>query len=503
MKKSTSASYRELLERMKEIYILGRVKAILGWDMRTYMPPKGIIQRSEQISTITKLQHDLFVSERIGDLLRTLESSENLDRIQKRNVELCRRYYDRETKIPTDLIKKLSKQESKTEHLWETAKKKSDFKMILNDLENLIELIKLKAEKINPDLHPYNVLLDEYEPKITFQQIDKYFEGLKKGIMRIQQKILDSNIKIDPNILKFKVSIAKQKEISKFIMNFLGLKDSFARIDETEHPFSSGYDNDIRITTHYIIDEPFNSFYSVLHEGGHALYDLNLPEEYLWQPIGHTAGLGVHESQSRFCENIIGKSEEFLQYALKKLGEIESKFHNLNFQDFYQAINNVNPTKIRIYSDEVTYNLHIILRYEIERDIFEDKISIAELPQVWNEKMEKYLYQQITNDKEGVLQDIHWYGGDFGYFPDYALGNIYDGVFIYLINKQIPNWRNSLKNGDATSVLNWLKDNIHKKGLLYDPIDLIKQLPDISKNDIDASYFVNYLEEKYKKIYKF
>jgi len=321
-------------------------------------------------------------------------------------------------------------------------------------------------------------------------------------IDKCQGLCIGEDAKVDPDILKVECIQEQQTHLSDFLMKFTGLDPERSRIDTSEHPFTTGYADDVRITTHYLENDPMGSFYSVLHEAGHALYELNLPKDHLWTAIGDAISLGVHESQSRFNENIVGKNPSFIEYIYPKVFEYIPgyKKKNISLDEFIRAINAIVPSKIRIYADEVTYNLHIIMRFEIERDLFAGKISVEELPQVWNEKMDKYLQQKIKKDKEGVLQDTHWYGGSFGYFPTYSIGNIYGGQMLHTMKKDINDWNEQLRMGQYDDIRNWLITNVHQKGSMYDPRDLIEE---ISGEKPDAKYFISYMEKKFGKIYDF
>jgi carboxypeptidase Taq len=492
-------SYVQLADHMKELKLIESSLGILYWDMKTYMPPKGIQQRAEIVALYTKLHHERLVSKFTETKLKELNKTD-LNDMQKRNLELWQREYDMEAKLPIDLVQKLAIQKNITEKLWEDAKAKSDYKMVKPELEKLFDLVKQQASAYDPEKPMYDVLLDLYEKSISQDMINEYFSTIKVGVLKIVDKCKGSSIKPDVNSIKIKTTIEQQKQLSKFIMEFLGMDPERSRIDETEHPFTTGYADDVRITTHYLEDDPMASFYAVLHEGGHALYDLNLPIEHRWTGIGDGASYGIHESQSRFVENMIGKSPEFISHAFSKIQEIIPEYKKINTADFIKAVNVVIPSKIRVYADEVTYNLHIIMRYEMERDLFSDKISISELPQVWEEKTDTYFGLKLENDTEGVLQDVHWYGGNFGYFPTYALGNVYDGVLLSKMEKTIPNWRQQLKEGNAKNILEWLDVNIHKKGFLHDPVDLIEK---VTGNKPDAATFIDYLNDKYSMIYEF
>jgi len=498
---SDKKPYHDLAQRMKDIMLLETSIGMLAWDIRTYMPPKGIAQRAQALGNLSKYQHELLTSEITGRMIAEAEKITSLDEVEQRNVFLWRKEYTKETRIPTDLVKKISEQENKTEHLWETAKVKNDYGMVKGELQTLYELIHKRAELIDPDKEPYNNLLDEFEPNITKDEVNSYFSELKNGVLKIVEKCTNSGRKPDLSLLKREAPKEQQKALSTFIMDFLGLKKDRSRLDEAEHPFTTGYGDDVRITTHYLEKDPMGSFYSVFHEAGHALYELNLPHDRLWTPVGTSIGLGVHESQSRFTENIIGKGDAFLSYAFPKIQKIVPSFQGVNYDDFLLAVNAVFPSKIRIYADEVTYNLHIILRFEVEKLLFDGKVTINELPQVWNEKMDEYLQQKIVDDADGgVLQDTHWYGGAFGYFPDYALGNIYDGMLLNSMKNAIPDWEGNLRRGDGKAILSWLDEKVHKLGSMYDPVDLIEH---VCGEKPSARYFVEYMNEKYSKIYNF
>ena len=492
--------YVQLTEHMKELKLIENSLGMLYWDMRTYMPPKGIQQRAEIVSLYNKLHHERLVSKFTETKLKEISNMNDLTDIQKRNLELWQREYDMESKLPVELVQKLAIQENITEKLWEKAKSKSDFKMVQADLEKLFDLIKQKANAYDPNKPMYDVLLDLFEKNITQSMINEYFSTIKAGVLKIIEKCKGSSIKPDYNAIKIKTTLPQQRQLSKFIMDFIGMDPERSRIDETVHPFTTGYADDVRITTNYLENDPMASFYAVLHEGGHALYDLNMPIEHRWTGIGSGASYGIHESQSRFVENMIGKSPEFITHAFSKIQEIVPGYKNMNVTDFMRAVNVVIPSKIRVYADEVTYNLHIIMRYEMERDLFTDKITISETPQVWEEKMDSYFGLKLENEAEGVLQDVHWYGGGFGYFPAYVLGNVYDGALLSTMEKSIPEWKQQLKEGNGKNILEWLDINIHKKGFLYDPVDLIEK---VTGKKPDAAAFIDYLNDKFSRIYEF
>ncbi len=494
-------TYKELSTYMKDLELLGLGTSALNWDMETVMPEKGAAQRGETLALLSTIIHDRLVAEKTKNLLESSHKMEGLTTVQLRNLELWQRSYDRATKIPSDFVREFRKQQAKTVNLWKKARPANDFKMIQPDLEKLFEMIRQQATYYDPDKHQYDVMLDLYEKNATQKDIDEYFAPLKAGCVDVLNKCRNASVKPNPDILKIPASVESQKKFSKVLWKLLGMPDNRSNLFETAHPFTTGYGNDVRITTHYDENSPIKAnMFSVIHEAGHALYELGLPEEHWWTPVGDSISMGIHESQSRFPENILCKSPEFLTYFYPQVQEIFTGYKDVPLEEFIRAVNIVTPSLIRIYADEVTYSLHVILRYEMERDLFNDKITIAELPQVWNQKIHDMLGIDVPDDKDGVLQDTHWYSGYHGYFPSYALGNVYDGNLMYAMEKAVPNWKDELATGNLTPAMNWMKENIHAHGSMYDPIPLIEK---VTGTKPDSKYFVKYLNEKFSKIYNF
>jgi len=499
-------TYNELSTHMKDIKLLSVAASILGWDMRvsasgqSLMPPKGAIQRADQLGLLSKVTHDWVVSDKTKNLLKTAHKMKGLNAIQLRNLELWQRDYDLATKLPSEFVRELEKQRNTTEALWFQARPKNDYKMVQPELETLFALIRKQATYLDPSKHQYDVMLDLYEKNATQKDIDAYFGPLKSGVMNVLKKCINSSVKPNLNILKINANIESQKKFSDLLWKLMGMPSERSNLFEAAHPFTTGYGNDVRITTHYDEDKVDASMFSVIHEAGHALYELNLPEEHWWTPVGDAISYGIHESQSRFPENILCKSPEFLTYLYPQLQDLMPGYKDVSLEDFILAVNIVTPSLIRIYADEVTYSLHVILRYEMERDLFSDKITIAELPHIWNQKINDMLGIEVPNDADGVLQDTHWYSGYHGYFPSYALGNVYDGNLLYAMEKDVPNWKEELANGKLMPAMNWMKENVHKHGSMYDPIPLIEKVTDTKP---DSKYFLHYLNEKFSTIYNF
>lgn len=504
-----AADYEKLLAKTKQVLIVQSVKSIVHWDMETKMPPKGIGLRSQQLALLSQVEHRMITDPEIGVLLERIEKHpryEALNEVQKRNIYLTRKQYDEQTKLPEALVTETAKQEAIAVDTWKKAKLAKDFSMFKPELEKLFNLKKQAAEilmKVKNTATPYDALIDIFEPKMSSEAIARIFDELKTGLVSIMGKCMAARRQPDSSILKKKVPISVQREISDSLARFIGYdvesKSAGGRIDETEHPFTTGYFDDVRITTHYHEDNVAASLFSVLHEGGHAIYEQNLRQEWMYQPVGAGCSHGFHESQSRFVENMVGRSPEFWTYYFPELKKLTGRtLSSVRLKDFVLAINQVRPSKIRIRADEVTYGLHIIIRFEIERALFSGKVTVAELPEVWNQKYKDYLGLRIENDSEGVMQDTHWASGSFGYFPSYSLGNIYSGQILSAMEKEIPNWRELLKKGNFNIIKQWLCRNVYSYGNLYDPADLLRR---ITGENINVKHYISHLDAKFSKLY--
>jgi carboxypeptidase Taq len=510
MTSRTDSAYRELLSKTKDAMVLSTAEGIIHWDMEIYMPPKAVEQRSQQLALLSRIHHKLGTDPEIGKLLNTIQTSPDIltmGQVEKRNIYLINKNYQEQTALPEKLVGDLAMQEVKTVNIWKKAKAKKDFSLFKTDFQKLLDLTKQAAEilmKVKQTETPYEALLDNFEPKMPVPKITKTFNQLLAGLKPLIAKIQDCQTEPSIPILNQLVPLENQRKITQLMTSVLGYdtisSDAGGRVDETEHPFTTGYYNDVRITTHYYPNNFASSIFSVLHETGHALYEQNLNPDWQYQPIGSTCSYGIHESQSRFYENIIGRSKEFWTGILPKIKQFAPSINNLQLDPFLRAVNKVERSKIRIEADEVTYSLHIIIRFELERDLFANKITVDELPEAWNKKYAEYLGVKIENDSEGVMQDTHWASGLYGYFPSYALGNIYSGQITAAITKELPNWRSQLTEGKLDNVNTWLNKNIHNQSDLYDPETLIKRA---TGTNLDARPYLEYLTEKYGKLYGF
>ncbi len=495
-------SYKKLLTRYKENTILGNINGTLSWDFEVIMPKKGTQQRAEQLAMLSGIIHKRSTDPKIGTLINDIQSDKNFDdmsALEKRNVELIKRDYDKYAKIPVEFAQELTKHGAIATASWKKAKTKSDYSIFKKDLAKMIDLKKKQAHYFDSDKDPYDVMLDNNEFGFSKKVYDKIFEEAKAGLVPIIKAIADSPNQPDDSLILRHCPTDIQRKVMFDIAKLVHYDLEGGRIDEAVHPFTSGYYDDVRITVKYYPEDFTPAFYAALHETGHGIYEQNYPPEFKYQPVGQSSSSAMHEGQARFIENIIGRSDEFWEFYLPRFKELTGKtFADVELKPFIHAINKVSPTKIRIRADPVTYSMHIILRYEIEKDIFADKITVDEIPSVWNSKMKDYLGVDIENDAEGCLQDTHWAWQYFGYFPTYALGSYYNAQFLTKMAQDIPNWRDEIRAGKIVTIHNWLNTNIRNKGGLQDPLDMVK---DITGKEFSAKYFIENTKDKYSKLY--
>jgi carboxypeptidase Taq len=511
MPTNINSLYKKLLTRTKDLIVLSSAQSVIHWDMETMMPPKAVEQRSQQLALLSRISHKMSTAPEIGKRLNAILTSSQYDalgEVEKRNVHLIKKNYDEQTALPEKLVAEIAKQQAITVNTWKKAKKAQNFATLKPELEKLVALSKQAAQKlmrVKETATPYDALLDSYEPKMTTDAIATTFNQLHQGLAQLLEKIQDSQNQPNTSILHISISAGKQRKIAQALTQTLGYDTTSptaaGRIDETEHPFTCGYYDDVRVTTHYYPDNYASSIFSVLHESGHAIYEQNLNPEWKYQPAGSPCSFGIHESQSRLYENIIGRSKEFWTHMLPTLKQIAAPaLANVSLSQFVHAINKVEPSKIRIEADEVTYNLHVVIRFQMEKDLFADKIAVNELPEIWNQKYAEQLGVKVENDSEGAMQDTHWASGLYGYFPTYALGNIYSGQLLATLAREIHNWRSQLAQGNLKNIKTWLTKNVHSYGDLYDPAELIWK---ITGKKLDAEPYLEYLREKYSGLYGF
>ena len=494
---------RRLVEMDRERTLFSHIGSLLGWDQETFIPERGIEERAEQLALIEGLAHERAVRPEIGDLLAEMEEEKDLDETEKAYLRIARREYDREIKLPSVLVTEKARHTSLSQASWVQARKDSDFASFAPYLQKMIDLNVEMASALDPSSEPYDVLLDLYEFGATEDSVAKVFSAMQADLVRILEKI-GSRPQVDDSFLHRKVPVQAQAQMSDYFMTAVGFDRTRGRLDTTAHPFTTtlGRD-DVRITTRYIEDYFPSSIFSTIHEAGHALYEMGIDPhpDYRGTKLADAISMAVHESQSRMWENVIGRSSQFWQAHFGHVaGMAGGALDGVGREAFVKAVNKVEPSLIRTEADEVTYGLHVIARFDLEAALISGSLKVADLPAAWNLRMKNLLGLEVPDDARGCLQDIHWAMGSFGYFPSYALGNLYAAQFWSTMKAEMPGMERKIGEGDCSMVLAWLRRNIHKPGTACLPGELLEK---VTGSPLDASHFTRYLEGKYSEIYGF
>ncbi|MEM0466005.1 MAG: carboxypeptidase M32 [Candidatus Thermoplasmatota archaeon] len=500
MKESLEYVYKE----QKELSIYSGIGALLGWDQMTYMPSDGSSDRAEQTALISRLAHEKTTADALYDHVRKLNEPITFAQLKEHDklvVTRLKKDLEKTRKIPSAFIEKISKTTTLAYQAWEEARAKKNFYHFAPHLEKIIELEKEYCTYINLPGHPYNSLLDDYEEGMTVDILKKEFTYLRTNLIEILDKIKTSTLFQKQKPFQKTLSIENQKKLCNYFIKKMNLSKTKFRLDVSTHPFTTSIgNNDVRITTNFERKNPLFSFYSTIHEVGHALYELNLPQnEYKDTVISDSPSLGLHESQSRFWENMIARNKHFWVFFYPVFQKIvPKKFTTIALDQWYRIINQVQPSLIRVEADELTYCLHIILRFELELMLITDEIKVAEVPDIWDQKMQNYLGVRPHNDVEGALQDMHWSGGSFGYFPTYAIGSIYAAQLFQTLLKHHPDTLQNIEQGDFASIITWLQNNIHQYGRLMTADDIIKKC---CGEGLNSQRYISYLKDKYYILY--
>jgi len=492
----------ELKEYISDMDKLSYTNALVGYDNMVFMPKKGLEQRSEVLGYLATELFKMQTSDKVKEFIEYFENNkENLSSIEMAMIKNLKKNYEEIKNIPQDRYKEFTIAASLSGSAWEEAKEKNDFKIYEPHLKKMVEFCREFAEYYGYKENKYDALLNLYEPEMTVRKLDVVFGELKNGIKEILDIVQSSNKNINRDFLNNTFPIDKQKELSHELLKIIKFDKEAGRLDESMHPFTINFGNkDVRVTTHYYENDLMSNIFSVIHEGGHGLYEQHIDDKLIGTGLAEGVSMGIHESQSRFYENIIGRSKSFLSVILPIVKEkFPEQMNDVGVEQFYEAVNYVEPSLIRVDADELTYSLHVIIRYEIEKQLINGEIEVEDLPQIWNEKYKEYLGVEPQNDSEGVLQDMHWSDGSFGYFPSYALGNIYGGMFLHSLLKDNESAIDDLKNGDTSYIGDWLEKKIHQYGCMYNPNELIKM---VTGEELTTKYFIDYLKRKYIKIYK-
>jgi carboxypeptidase Taq len=495
------SAYDELLERLRDIDLIGQIGGLVSWDQEVLMPPKAASLRAEQLAWISKTSHQRLTNPRIGKLLDELETTDNLDDVQAANVRLARESYDKATKLPTEFVEEMAKHRSKAQISWSKARAKDDFSIFRDDLAKSIDLARRKADYLGYDELRYDALLDIYESGLTVARVDPLFAGLRDNVAPLIKAVVESGNRPDISWVEDNSwEQPGQEALSQGVSEAIGFDFSAGRRDASTHPFCGGPNpDDVRWTTRYSESDPFGSLYGSMHETGHGTYEQGRRRDLDFQPAGEANGLGVHESQSRLWENQVGRSREFCEWALPLWQKhFPQNMDGVDSETLWQAVNLVEPSLIRVEADEATYNVHIMIRYELEKKLIAGDLEIDDLPDAWDDMYEEFLGIRAPNRALGVLQDIHWSMGAFGYFPTYTLGNLYAAQLLAAAREDLPDHDEQMRRGEFTPLLDWMREHVHQRGSILEPADLIKEATG-SPPSPDA--FVDYLKDKVEQLY--
>ncbi|MFA9560536.1 carboxypeptidase M32 [Evansella sp. AB-rgal1] len=477
---------------------------VMAWDLRTGAPKKGVEQRSEVLGTLSSEVFRMRTSEEMKGFLEQLKQEKNwneLDDVTKGTVIVCEKEYKKLTNVPVKEYSEFVILTAKAESVWAEAKEKGDFSSFQPYLEKIVEFNRKYVEWVGYEGNKYNALLDDYEPGLTVEILDRVFGQLQDEIVPLVKEVTESPNKPETSFLFHYFSTQNQEELSKDILKSMQYDFDAGRLDRTVHPFAIGLNpGDVRVTTKYDENDFRTAVFGTIHEGGHALYEQNIDKKFVGTPLCTGTSMGIHESQSLFFENFLGRNKAFWEKHYDLLKKYSNgQFDNVSIENFYRGINVAGPSLIRIEADEMTYSLHIILRYELEKALINGDLEVKDLPTAWNDKMEQFFGIRPAHDGEGVLQDVHWSGGSFGYFPSYALGYVYAAQLKNAMDKEIPNYDDLLREGNLSPIKDWLTEHVHQYGKSKLPLEIIKE---VTGEGVNPDYLIKYLEEKYRNVYQ-
>jgi carboxypeptidase Taq len=495
---------QELKTRLGEIQDLRKTAALLGWDQQTYMPPGGAAARAEQLATLHKTAHDWFIGDDIGALLETLSSNNagrDYDSDEASLVRVVARDYAKARKVPSALVAEFARVTALSYEAWTRARAQSDFSMFQPHLEKVVELNVRLAEALGYQEHIYDPLLDQFEPEMKTAQVAAIFMDMKAELLPFVKAISTRTEAVDDSVLHQIYDVQKQWDFGVQVIKDFGFDFTRGRQDKSVHPFTTSFSiGDVRLTTRFDPNYLPTALFGTLHECGHGLYEQGVSSSLERTSLDDGASLGIHESQSRMWENLVGRSREFWSHYFPRLKTVFPEHLNgVDLEAFYRAINHVEPSFIRVEADEVTYNLHIMLRFELENEMLEGKVKIADVPEAWNAKMETYLGILPPDDAQGVLQDIHWSGGTLGYFPTYSLGNLISVQLYDKAKADIPSLVDQIAAGKFDELLSWLRVNVHQHGRKYTPAELVKR---VTGHELTAANYIAYIKAKFSDIYR-
>ena len=491
-------AYDALLDRARRWNAVGSASGVLSWDQQVMMPEGGTPARSKQLSALSSVHHDMVTDDETGELLEELADADLTDE-QAAVVREIRREYERADAVPVELVEEISETGSEALQAWEEAKAEDDFDAFAPYLEKHVELKREYAEHIDPDRDPYEVLFEEFEPCLSMERAESILTELREVLVPMIDDIRDSDVELAVDTFEGTFPEETQEELSREILEHVDYDFDRGRLDVSSHPFTSGNQFDCRVTTRFDENDPLGAVGSTIHEFGHAQYNLGLPQEHFGTPLGTSRDLSVHESQSRLWENHVGRSRAFWEEFLPVFQEHFPQTEDATVQDAYEAFNQVyEDNLIRVEADELTYHLHIVIRFEIERDLIRGDLDVEDVPEVWNDKYEEYLGIRPDTDSEGCLQDIHWSHGNFGYFPTYSLGSVMAAQLFEAAEAEIDDLDDQIAAGEFDELRDWLGEKVHRHGARYETNELVKQA---TGEEFTADAFLDYVDEKYGELY--
>ncbi|HEX3146912.1 MAG TPA: carboxypeptidase M32 [Gemmataceae bacterium] len=501
---SPESAYAELIRRSKEAAVLSSCGAVLGWDERTYMPHNGSTFRGDQMALVARLTHEMTTHPHVGECLATIESSslvQDADAPTAINVRELRRAYDRAVKLPKELVEEIARVTTQAQQVWQEARAKNDFPAFLPWLERIVALKRREADAVGFKEHPYDALLDEYEPGMRSSEVRAVFAALSAELVPLIAAIGESKQTPRRDVLEADYPVEVQQALVREAAAGIGFDFEAGRLDVTTHPFCSGIGpGDCRITTRFNPRFFNEAFFGVLHEAGHGIYEQGLPTEHFGTPLGSYCSLGIHESQSRLWENQVGRGRPFWTHFFPKAKKaFPAALTRVSLDEFLFAINGVRPSLIRVEADEATYNLHIILRFELELALLTGDLQPKDVPTAWNERFRTMFGLTPPDDRQGCLQDIHWSMGGLGYFPTYTLGNLYAAQLMDACRAQLPSLEEDFTRGEFGQLKSWLNDKVHKPGRSYRSDELCRR---VTGNGLQHGPLIAYLREKYGQLYR-
>ena len=486
--------YEELMAFQRETEALAEIAGRLGWDQETMMPRGAATQRGEEMAAIEGVLHARRTDARVGEWLETVDG-DALDEVGQAQVREIARAYRRTMKVPAKLASEIARVTSQAQGIWAAAREKDDFAAFAPVLENVLRLKREEGEALAAGGDVYDAMLEDYEPGTTGADLEKMFGAMRPRLVALRAAVLEMPA---PQGLSGTFNSNKQMKLTRHLARTFGYDMSTGRVDKAVHPFSSGSGQDVRITTRTSESDPFNCFYSTIHEVGHACYEQNIDGAFLLTPLGRGVSMGVHESQSRIYENQLGRSRAFCGWLFGQMGEVFGGLGVADEDSFYAAVNRVSNGYIRTESDEVQYNLHIMLRFDLERALISGDLMVNDLEVAWNDRFRADFGYDVDKASNGCLQDVHWSVGLFGYFPTYSLGNVYAGCLHQSLRAAVPDLDSQLTAGNLTPATGWLANNLQRHGGLYQPRDVIKRASGIVPSE---GPLLDYLEDKFRDLY--